>query len=130
MRVETNNRHGLDFMVYDVPLRTGPGRRSCIATFFTSLHRAAPEISKGVITRGERVIAITLSEIYGAVVGESFEQGLDAPFGVVGWALRTAVEEDVKLNAQTTDVFFQPRQFLVSSRRVLAAGEFVLRLNL
>src|ERR1044072_6823290 len=130
MCVETNNRYGLDFMIYGFLLRIGPGRRSGIAAFFTSLHRAAPEISKGVVARGQRVVSITLSKIYGAVVGEPFEQGLDAPFCVVGRALRATVEEDVKLDPQTTDVVFQPRQFLVSSRRVLPCSEFILGLNL
>src|SRR5215217_5433383 len=106
MRVETNNRYGLDFMVYDIPLRTGPGGGGHVATLFTSLHRATPEVSKGVITCGQRVVAITLGKVYRAVVGEPFEQRLDAPFSVVGWALRTAVEENVKLDPQTSDVVF------------------------
>src|ERR1044072_8420565 len=117
-------------MVYDFLLRTGPSRGGRIATFFTSLHRAAPEISKRVITCGQRVVTITLGKIYRAVVSERFEQGLDAPLCVVGRSFRTAIEEDVKLDPQTTDVVFQPRQFLVSTRRVLPGAQFVFGLSL
>ena len=59
---------------------------------------------------------IALCEIKCAVVTQPLEMRLNAHSGVIRRAFGAAIKIDIKLNLQTTDVFFEPRQTVLNSR--------------
>src|ERR1043165_7061695 len=109
MGVEANKRNRFNLLRSRLHLHARAMGGHGIATFFTSLHRAAPEISESVVACRQRVVTISLSKIQRAIVAQSLEKRLDAPLGVVRRALGATVEKDVKLDPQAADIVFQTR---------------------
>src|SRR6185369_2837547 len=128
--IEADERNRFDWLSvrFTLHLRTRSGY--LIATFFTTLHRATPEIAKCVVASSQGVVAIPLCVGQRAIVAETFEQGFHTAFCVVRRALGTAIEENIKLDSYAPDVVFQARELFVRCRLILTDSVFVLCLCL
>src|SRR5215510_12071935 len=89
-----------------VPARSAVSR-TWPAAFLATLHRAAPHVTEGSITGRQGIEMITLRERQSAIITEPLNMGFHAHLGVIRRPLRSAVEIDVELNLQSSNIFFQ-----------------------
>lgn len=68
--------------------------------------------------RHQRVEKITLRVCQIAVVADPLEIRLDAAAGLERRTFGRAVEEDVKIDLEFADIFFESRELLIEQRRV------------
>src|SRR6185369_17526574 len=68
MSISTNEGHSVNVLLGSLSFCTRASRGYRIAALFAPLHRPAPEISKSVVTRRKRVVAVTLGESQRSII--------------------------------------------------------------
>src|SRR5262249_24996173 len=118
-----NSLDGADIMphIRAYELRTLKRRRSfasyrprcrSTASFFAILHCATPHFAERRIPSGERIVEVPLRKTQGSIVAQPLQLRLNAHLSVVGRTLRTPVEVNVKLDLQTSNIFFYACQMI------------------
>src|SRR5450432_3555565 len=105
----------------------GSGSSSRVATFFTTLHCAPPEITEGGIARCQGVEVVTLCIAQRAIVSQPLDDRFHTVLGVIRRPLRGAIKIDIKLDLQAANIFLKSNKLLLGRRLVLSCSNLGLR---
>src|SRR5690349_19571154 len=93
--------------------------RSRVSPLFAPLHRSPPQFAKRSEAGHQGVVAKALREGQSAVVAYALEGSLNTVLQIIGRPLGPAVEEDVELYLELSNIVLKPRQLLVNSRLII-----------